>query len=354
MKICIVTFYKSDNSGTFWQAKILGKAIERLGHQVCYFDTKSTTMSTVEKFLAFGKMLFLPAHNKTVKIMKDFKSKKRFYECRKELKIIPNNPQIIKDIDCFVLGSDTIWNLDGKRIEQKIKLMWGNQFDGKKVITYAGSVANTSKEKFSQFPQLPSYIQKWKRISVRDSHTFEILSSVTDKPIEIVCDPTLLFDKNDYQKMLSDPSKEKYIFLYLFKKLSSDQQEQLRSFADEQGLKIIQGTHGNRNSTFYDEMSINEPYAFLNNMFYASYVITDTFHGAVFSTNLEKKFVAMERGKNKVNDFLKSVGLENRLVCGGQDLLSTLTKDIDYEVVNQAVASMRERSYQYLKSAIES
>ena len=114
----------------------------------------------------------------------------------------------------------------------------------------------------------------------------------------MVCDPTLLMSEKDYLEISKDvKEKYKYIFLYLFEDLSKTQGDKLKEFAKNNNLKIISGKSNNYYCS--DKHIINAPQTFLNYMSNAEYVITDTFHGVIFSTNLEKNIWLLIEKKSK-------------------------------------------------------
>ena len=250
-------------------------------------------------------------------------------------------------VDCFVLGSDTIWNLESRNLVANIPVFWGSKFKNARVISYAASAGNAGKELFAQHPELSEAARAWSAVSVRDRYTYDIISSLTDHPVRMVCDPTLLLPAETYREDAGGIAEGNYIFLYLFSRLSEEQMKDLRCFADENGLRIIRGTPGQDPGV--DECIVNSPFTFLRYMAGARYVITDTFHGTLFSINFNRQFVALDRGKIKVNEIIRTLGLERRLVSDGDELLSRLTEKMDYEPVNKTLDEMRTASLTFLR-----
>ncbi len=345
MHICIVTLIKTNNSGSYLQGKTLGMAIEKLGHSVSYYDYSNKgkpKLCEIKK--AFGMLL----HQGFPEVFKYINSISSFSKLRKVLKI--NNR--VLDVDCFVLGSDTIWNLESNNLQRNFRFFWGEAFKNKKIITYAGSVANAREELFdNNNSRIRKVLSSWSDISVRDEYTKYILSKYTNNRIHFVCDPTLLFSKKDYAAMLKSDLFDNFIFLYLFKDLSDKQNDDLRKFADSNNLKIIRGVNG-VNLKVADYSVENSPLVFLNHMMAAKYIVTDTFHGTIFSINLNKQFVTIDRGKNKVNEAINTFSFEDRLVSDGLSFISLLSKEIDYNFRNKPIEDLRNYSWEYLKSTL--
>lgn len=346
MKVCIVTVYNSINSGSFWQAKALGVILERIGMDVFYLKRKNNaraSSSNINKFTSIIKRFLkdgLSSAKNQYNIFKDFEL------CQKEFNVIKNKSKIFDQIDCFILGSDTIWNLDDKFFSTNYKIYFGGIFNNKKVISYGASIGNTSLETIRKYLTIPKMLEKIKFISVRDEETYSVIKELSLKPVKLVCDPTLLLTKGYYKSVEPIPREKGYIFLYLFSKLSLDQIDEIRRFANRKSLKIIDGI---RNKLYCDYHVVNSPYTFLNYMLYADYIITDTYHGVVFSTNLEKEFICINRKKKKVSDFLERVDLKDRLVNDDDITSKFLTKTVFH---SDKIQRMRVNSLKFLKRAL--
>ena len=89
----------------------------------------------------------------------------------------------------------------------------------------------------------------------------------------------------------------------------------------------------------------------------AKYIITDTFHGSIFSIINHKKFVSIIRksteqssgNAQKLGFLLKQLNLEDRLIDSMEDLSEKLVNDIDYEKVDKIREEEREKTLNYLK-----
>ena len=352
MKVCIVTVYDSINSGSFWQAYTLGQALRNMGHTVCYLEREKSGGASSSKMAQAKKVVKFLLKGHATHAVDYIKTIRGFQEAHKKFSIVQNNENSFDDIDCFVLGSDTIWNLDSKYFQHNYKIFWGEAFSNKKVVTYAASVANTSLEKCTQLENIEQIVSQWSAVGVRDLQTKNIINHFTDRSVEIVCDPTLLLTKAEYQKWAQRLHPTSYVFLYLFNELTPTQIDALVAFCRENNLSIINGVT-NYNKAFFDVQAINTPDAFLSYMYFADYVITDTFHGTVFSVNLQKDFVVIDRGQNKVIDFLNRVGFKDRVVKNPDSLTPVLNRPIDYSEKEDAVNEWREKSIRFLKSAVE-
>lgn len=346
--ICVVTVYNSINSGSYWQAKALGDYLGK-SNNVFYLrrsdiDASSHPLKKIRRIVKYLVKFNIKAAVRELKIIR------RFSRLGKNFRTIKMGDKAMANIDYVVLGSDTIWNLNSKYFEKNYKKYFGGIFQNKKVITYAPSVANTSVAKFEEKPDIIDMLNRMSNISVRDQKTAEIVKHLTGREPVIVCDPTMLLTKEEYlaqaRKRLI---KNNFVFLYLFDSLTGSQIKQLQQFAKEKNLEIVSGT---KNFKFADRRFVNAPDLFLQNMIDADYVITDTFHGTVFSALLNKNFVVINRKKDKVADLLDKLHLEGQIV-GNNDMIAKLQDSINYDKVNRTINKMREVSVNYLRSSIK-
>jgi len=82
-------------------------------------------------------------------------------------------------------------------------------------------------------------------------------------------------------------------------------------------------------------------------------VITDSFHGTVFSILFNKPFIAIankSRGLTRFESLLKLFQLENRLFYKSDDFFKATLKDIDWERTNTILIKEKEKSFQFIKN----
>ena len=96
---------------------------------------------------------------------------------------------------------------------------------------------------------------------------------------------------------------------------------------------------------------------FVNLIRHAEYILTDSFHGSVFSILNHKKFMTFNRfnaGANSRNSRIDSLctllGLSERRYNG--DIMN-VEKDIDYRAVEEKLEKLRADSIKYLKTALK-
>ena len=346
-KVCIITVYNSENCGSYWQAFALQESFLRLGYDVFFLrremkGTSHSAYSLIKRCLRSLKRLDFVG---SINAIKQFCAFERY--ATKFATVDACSP----DFDLCVLGSDTIWNLESAYFRKNRRVFWGGESEAKKTISYAASVANSSDSLIAHFPELQKYIQNLNKISVRDTYTEQIVGKIAQQDLRIVCDPTLLFDKNFYQSFVPCNQKEKknkYMFVYYFGKMPEALEAKVRLFAQEKKLEIITmggSLHSGVRNLYFD------PYVFLECFKNSDFVITNTFHGTIFTLLFEKPAVFNSDGKNKVRELLQLFQLET-FDC--YDKMNSLhdyfcENKIDYENVRKKIDSLRGESKHFLE-----
>ena len=125
--------------------------------------------------------------------------------------------------------------------------------------------------------------------------------------------------------------------------------QKIRNFAAREKLKII--ATGSV-CGWADENPLPSPFEWLSLIRYSRYVITSTFHGTVFSIQLNKQFITIETTSGKVKSVLEELNLTNQLKNNDwrpEDLLNCV---IPYDDINQIVEARRQASAQFLLDSL--
>ena len=127
--------------------------------------------------------------------------------------------------------------------------------------------------------------------------------------------------------------------------------EALDTFAKRENSKIV-----SLSESYVKGIDINakkDPWSFLTYYKNADYVVTDTFHGSIFSVIYRKQFISIQRGKDKVSDLLERLQLSSRLVEDNEELSMALEAPIKWESSEHALKELREKSFRYLRDALD-
>lgn len=369
MKIGIITYWKSEeNYGQILQILALQYAFKRKG---------------ASPFLIRNVIGPLPKENKSffssIISIKDYMSLTRIKDAlirrgkkrKKEVDIVKRGFQQFKDeyisqsvqtytpiqlyknppfADIYVCGSDQIWNYPNP-----IHFLdWCPK--NKLCYSYAASFGNTKIPKY-QYRQYAKYMKKFAAISVREYSGKNICKELGYDGNVVHCiDPTLLLTKEDYlntikiQKTHYSP----FMLLYLLGNEARIDYEYIDSIALKKGLKILfvpsQGCCLNRYEAVYP--SIEEMLGLIND---ASYIITNSFHGTVFSIIFNKQFYTIPlSGKDKrMNERLESL-FQSLNITDRYYNKENINKNIniDYEKVNRKLSVLRAKSNSFIEQIL--
>ena len=311
MKIGIITVQKApENYGACLQCYALWKFIKNQGH-TCelidlvrpwspyYLESKrfkekhpKTKMPLYRRFL---KSLVGP--RKKIPIIENesfqaFNALMDYSDTYYSVDSLYDNPP---DYDVYVAGSDQIWNPLMPFINEPYFLTFVPK--GKKKISYASSFA-VKEIPEGVWPSHPDWLDDYRAISVRETSGVDIVKKYFGKQASIVADPTMLLTKSEWEKLLVLPqTNEKYLFVYT---LQYNQQivDKAISLAKEKGLTVyvvVSSTTGikpeQKDGVRY--IYAAGPKEWLGYIHAAEYVITDSFHGSVFSFLFSKKLLTV-------------------------------------------------------------
>lgn len=364
MNVCVVTWYKSTNYGTCLQAIALTYALRDLGHNVYMLsygrrytvrDGGRIVRKLKRKLTKRIKKVYASVNQqKNVSIQKCVEDSFQFLSVKDK-----KNERLSLDlIDCFVVGSDQVWNPD--HFDEMYMLDFVP--DDITKISYASSLGVTS---------LPTnLIKKYKKLlnrfdylSMRETSGAKIISELIQKSVDVVIDPTLLLPARRWKEFaqnakIEDSIPPKYILAYFVGKLDRylDSLRRISGLLD-MNVVIIPLMKIENDDAFYLYETAG-PYEFVELINRAELICTDSFHACAFALNLNKKFIAFRRfdssDPNSQNSRLDSLfSLVNIGNMYFEDSgVSLLNKDIDYQSVNKILDDERIRCNLCLKKSI--
>ena len=351
-RVCILTVYNSENAGSFLQAYALQEAIKKQGYPVCFLkrDVRGTSHDKIALIKSILKSLIKLNIKRATSIWTRHFSFSKF---QRRFEVVERCSPA-EQIGLLIVGSDTLWYFESNYFWRKRQHYLAQNIRDVDKITYAISADGTSYKRFSAVEGIKEALNAFKALGVRDHPTDKLIKQVSMQDTQLVCDPTFLLDHDEYSSIIGHFKKPpfKYLLLYHFGQVSKDLQIHLEAFAKAHSLQIINlGLHGSQN---WFKTVVSSPDSFLQYMKHADYVLTNTFHGTVFSIIFRKNFVSFTRDKKKVIDLLHQLSMQDRLLGNAEDVQAAFEKGVDYQSCTHILNSIIDSSKEFLAKQLES
>lgn len=375
MKIGIMSMQRIENYGSFLQAYSLRQILEELGHEVVFVDY------VIEPCIVQDPIQVIPHHSIPYRIARkayyiakgiigqldgekaaeqkidSMRLRIKYPEYLRELGITEQRTENIP-LDVLVVGSDEVFNcLQTNPAVGYSKQLFGEYPQANKIVSYAASAGFTTVEGLEKYGIRDEVSDMLKEnfdcISVRDDNTFNLVKTLTGITPDMHLDPVLVGDFS--AQIIEKHDLDKYIAVYSYEERMSertDEAEAIQRFAHERGLKTVSIGNFQKWTDLKIEASPFELLGYIKN---ADYVVTDTFHGTIFSIILKKQFATIirESNKQKLSALLKRFSLENRQLRELSELEGILVNPIDFSRADFVRRLEKRKTVDYLFKSIE-
>ena len=232
--------------------------------------------------------------------------------------------------------------------------LFGKDNQAKRLISYAASFGNTTLKKLDRYrvcEEITNALKQFDSISVRDQNSLDIIRNLCGFKPERHIDPVLLYNFLEVDDI--DISLKDYIIVYAYAdRIQEEEATAIRKFAKKKGKKVLSlGFY----QPFCDEYVLASPFETLAYVKNADYIITDTFHGTVFSIKYQIPFATIIRESNqqKLSDLLSLFNLKERSVTDIKMLQSILELPMKREEISRILKNEKKRAKDYLKANLE-
>lgn len=342
MLIGILTFHWATNYGAVLQTYALQTALRKYGAQATVIDYYPKRLKP-----SFAGC-FYTRHQKKIKknILQYIKEKRierfrrsrlhRTAYCRDSRKI----NELENNFDCYICGSDQVWNeWFVRKGNKRTDFVYFLDFvpADKIIASYAASFG-TAEYPADLLPEVRKNLERFDFLSLRENSGLELVRTLGFENACLVPDPTLLLEKDDYKQLINrnEPKRRRYAFSYILHDRENDAKALLEAIS-ENNIDIRSCAAG----------GISD---WLSCIYYSDIVITNSFHGIVFSIIFEKPFVAILIKKSGMNDriitLLSRLGLENRIYRGDASVIS---ENIDWNIVAPKLEAFRNEGKRYIQ-----
>ncbi|MCH1661444.1 polysaccharide pyruvyl transferase family protein [Enterococcus faecium] len=372
MKIAIQTIVDYDNYGNRLQNYALQKILEKKKHEVVTLknDFQNPYLPVVQSGKNLNKIIhsmrdgsfFIKIRNK-IKLRRKLKlinkyqksrndafrryTDKYIYESREVFNNDLTNINELETFDCFVIGSDQVWNYEFPRFSKFDFLPSVHQ----PKISYAASFGvNSIREDLKKFYK--NNLSTIEYISVREDKGKEIINELLpEKEVKVVLDPTLMLSKQEWENLIAENKtyRQKFVLTYFLDEPTKENQKYIKKIATENNLEIKQLA-----DVFDEELWLADPAEFVNLFSQAEMIFTDSFHACVFSIIFEKYFEIFERNtslksmNSRIETLMSNLHTGNRWHRGNSKTLEIP----DYKTINEFLGQKREESFEFLESAL--
>lgn len=364
----ILSMQRVINYGSFLQAYALKKLLENNGAGKIYFldiiPGRILVDNPVVKkniCVVYAQKLFEPGKPfKLISRIKTFLFQKRVAKtimAAWPLLNLESKPS--GTLDIVVIGSDEVFNCCQD-------VLWGysTQLFGdipttvaRKIVSYAGSFGHTDLKLLKQYgieAEVTENLQKLDSISVRDENSASIVSQLTSTKPQIHVDPVLAYGyEKEIENFIENPMTLPYIIIFSYQGRISgkDEVDAIRLYAKLNNLKLI--------SIFCrydwcDKAVVPEsPIEVLRWFKFADSIVTDTFHGTIFSIITKSRFATLLRpsNTNKLGYLLKVFNLDDR-AANPTNISNILEKSPDYIQTYDVLKSQRYLTDKYIKEIL--
>lgn len=381
MKIGILTQPLKTNYGGLLQAFALQVVLKRMGHEVWtvdlpirrtfYRDCKGIIGRLVLKYLFRRKdvdnILPLRPTKSEFEVIAQHTNKfiKKNIQTTDRVSLVENITVLEKyNFDAYIVGSDQVWRPRYSPGITTFFLDFLSEDKKTKRIAYAVSFGVDSWEYKSNLTEKCRILaQKFDAISVREDSGIQLCKRYLNVNAKHLVDPTMLLNQEKYISLVNKedlPKREKSLMVYVLDN-TIEKESMVQKVTNQLNLTInsvmpkteySKESRKNLNDCIFPSVTL-----WLKVFIDAHFVVTDSFHGTVFSIIFNKPFIVIgnkERGLSRFSSLLKMFGLENRLVSSLDDLTTELIETpIDFKKVNRIRKEQQRIAIDFLNSALK-
>lgn len=252
----------------------------------------------------------------------------------------------------YIAGSDQVWNTYGENyntVSEQIKAyLLSFAPDSAKKISCAASFGKSSLA--VEFENLfKQELSEFDFISCCEKSGVEICKGLGFENAVLQQDPTMLLSSDEYKKIASKNlvPKKPYILLYLLGNDTDFSTRRLKQFAKLKNLEVVYVPANEAQKINFHKKTFPTVEEWLGLYENASAVVTNSFHGTVFSLIFNKSFLSVHQtGKFedqnvRIDSLLEDFGLKNRIFSGD---FEKLFAPVDFENVNKRLEEIRKCS----------
>lgn len=364
MKVAILTQPLHSNYGGLLQNYALQSVLKDMGHEVITIDRHMSRPETVVKKLAKRVLQILRPSFDSSLLTKNQKVILSRLQCQFIEQNINRTNSIFSQedfntyvtkypMDAYIVGSDQCWRPCYSANIYNYYLDFVK--DNSKKIAYAASFGVDTWEYNEDITPIVSKLAKdFDSISVREQSGVALCAERLGVKASWVLDPTMLLGKNGFMKFVSPQNNEGYVLDYLLEE-SEEARKLVQRIKDKTKVVEVRSNiaspifHRGESIKSHQNISVEQ---WLSNIYNASFVVTDSFHGAVFCILFNVPFVVKlnsVRGNTRLESLLADFDLTD---CIYKDVKDITIPNFNWEKINTHLFKRQHESIEFLKKSL--
>ncbi len=250
--------------------------------------------------------------------------------------------------DIFITGSDQVFNPDFFS-DDLTNLMLGFVNESKVKIAMSPSIAiDNLNDDFKC--SVKKYLPSFDGLSCRETQGSKLIEQVTGKKCQTLIDPTFMFDANFYKTLEKKPDNipdKPYIFVYSLGQDNRKIYKKIEKIAQKENLAVVelQSNYG--------------PSQFLYAISHAQIVITNSFHGCVFSFIYHRPLYIFKRIDSsnmfsRIETLFETLNLDYRdYLVDNKNLFQYLSHSNFFDAIDKRRDALKKKYDQYFSESLE-
>lgn len=366
--IGIQTPHYAPNYGAKLQAFALGETLRKEGYDIEYINRRPVDSSFCKNPIVWYGLQWEEKRH-----LKNFLDFEKEYLQPQSVEMYNNSEFSKIDVSKYyaiVVGSDQMWRDDYfyAGFELTPYLFYTADYDIRR-IAYAVSFGKaTCVHPAKRLSQIKQLLRNFDAISVREQSGINIMHDVYGLYACWVADPTLLHKRNFYIRHFSlqqSIEEENIITTYILdqsttffeksQEIARKLQMPLKHIIRKKGINLFYKRPFNMLPDLSERIPIRE---WLDRIKTSKYVVTDSYHGMLFSIIFGKQFIVFNRtegGSERYISILSRLKMTDRLFSEdseADDIIAKLREPIDYQKVYRIVDEFADSSLLYLRQAL--
>lgn len=371
-KICILSMQRINNYGSVLQSYSLKKILGQLGADVHFIDiekrskddnlvsnnrlefkNESSGTNLLSKLKKIDKFFFYRLNQKKL-----FKQQIDLFDDFRENELNIKLEDNYLDYDLCVIGSDEVFNCMSNSSWGFTTQLFGNVSQSKKVITYAASCGATTIEDLNDSVKnaIKSAFDNISGFSARDNNTKMFITQLSDLEVNMNLDPVWVGNfEDEIQNAKVIPNLPlNYCIIYSYPNRISSKRDikNILDFCKKNKLEPIAiGGY----QAWVKKSIICNPFEMLKIFKNAAFIITDTFHGTIFSQKFNGKYAVLIRdsNRNKLTDLVERINAKEHVIENFSELDKTFNVPHDSDLVSKQIENDYKDTINYLKKHIQ-